>query len=189
MKFNIENEICLGISHFGAVTTKGKGILELEDNEVSLLINIIKEKKTSDVSELGIEESHPDLYEKLRQAYYDMAYRATRQHWLWEGYRNGYFEYDNDELKSYCKENCGFYFEYDEENYTDEEGDVDEDSIEEEENEAFSEWLDDYVAGLDDDKACEFFYNHMNADLNLNNINYEVEVPEAIVEMAHNTKE
>lgn len=82
MKFDIENEICLGISHSGAVMTEGTGILELDDNEVSLLINIIKEKKTSDVDELGIEESHPNLYEKLRQAYYDMAYKAEELHWL-----------------------------------------------------------------------------------------------------------
>ena len=82
MKFDIENEICLGISHSGAVMTEETGILELDDNEVSLLINIIKEKKTSDVDELGIEESHPDLYEKLRQAYYDMAYKAAELHWL-----------------------------------------------------------------------------------------------------------
>ena len=82
MKFDIENEICLGISHSGAVMTEETVILELDDNEVSLLINIIKEKKTSDVDELGIEESHPNLYEKLRQAYYDMAYKAEELHWL-----------------------------------------------------------------------------------------------------------
>ena len=82
MKIDIENGICLGISHSGAVMTEGTGILELDDNEVSLLINIIKEKKTSDVDELGIEESHPNLYEKLRQAYYDMAYKAAELHWL-----------------------------------------------------------------------------------------------------------
>ena len=82
MKFDIENEICLGISHSGAVMTEGTGILELDDNEVSLLINIIKEKKNCDVDELEIEESHPDLYEKQRQAYYDMAYKAEELHWL-----------------------------------------------------------------------------------------------------------
>ena len=81
MKIDIENGICLGISHSGAVMTEGTGILELYDNEVSLLINI-KEKKNSDVAELGIEEPHPDLYEKLRQAYYDMAYKAAELHWL-----------------------------------------------------------------------------------------------------------
>ena len=81
MKIDIENGICLGISHSGAVMTEGTGILELYDNEVSLLINI-KEKKNSDVAELGIEELHPDLYEKLRQAYYDMAYKAEELHWL-----------------------------------------------------------------------------------------------------------
>lgn len=51
MKIDIENGICLGISHSGAVMTEGTGILELYDNEVSLLINI-KEKKNSDVADL-----------------------------------------------------------------------------------------------------------------------------------------
>ena len=78
MKFDIEN----GISHFCAVMTEETVILELDDNEVSLLINIIKEKKNCDVDELEIEESHPDLYEKRRQAYYDMAYKAEELHWL-----------------------------------------------------------------------------------------------------------
>ena len=82
MKIDIENGICLGISHSGAVMTEETGILELDDNEVSLLINIIKEKKNCDVDELEIEESHPDLYEKRRQAYYDMAYKAEELHWL-----------------------------------------------------------------------------------------------------------
>ena len=82
MKFDIENEICLGVSHSGAVMTEGTGILELDDNEVSLHIYNIKEKKNSDVAELGTEESHPDLYEKRRQAYYDMAYKAEELHWL-----------------------------------------------------------------------------------------------------------
>lgn len=186
MKFDIENEICLGISHSGAVMTRGTNILELDDNEVSILVNLIREKKTSDVDELGIEESHPALYEKLSRAYYDMAYRAEELHWLWEGYYDGCYEYDHDKLKSYCKASCGFYFEYDEADYTNDEGELDEDSIEEAENEAFSEWLEDYVAGLDDDKACEFFYDHMNSDLNLDDIHYEVKIPKAIVEMAQN---
>ena len=82
MKIDIENGICLGISHSGAVMTEETGILELDDNEVSLHIYNIKEKKNSDVAELGIEELHPDLYEKLRQAYYDMAYKAAELHWL-----------------------------------------------------------------------------------------------------------
>lgn len=185
MKYDIENDICLGISHSGAVTTKGTGILELEDDEVALLVHLIKEKKTSDVDELGLEESHPDLYEKLRQAYYEVAYRAEELHWLWEGYNNGYFEYSTEELMQYCKENCGFKFEYDEEDYTDD-GELDIDSLEEDENNAFSEWLDEYVVGLDDDEVCRFFYNQMNAGLDLDDISYEVLIPEAIVNMAKN---
>lgn len=33
MKFDIENEICLGISHSGAVMSEGTDILELDENE------------------------------------------------------------------------------------------------------------------------------------------------------------
>ena len=46
-----------------------------------------------------------------------------------------------------------------------------------------TEWLDDYLTGLSDQKACRFFYDHMHADLDLDDVEYEVGIPAAIIEM------
>ena len=183
-QYSIECEQFLGISHSGSVTVDGESTVDLTDEEVDVLVSLIREKSTTDVDELGIEESHPDLYEKLRQAYYQMAYDAEESHWLWEGYENGYFEYDTDELMEYCKQNCGFEFEYDKDDYLDEDGELDEDSLADAESEAFTDWLDDYIYGLDDEEARNFMYNHMNADLDLDGVDYKVEIPAAIIEKA-----
>ena len=192
--YSIESEQCLGMAHFGgAVTVNGESAVELSDEEVNILVQLIKEKDTTDVDELDIATSHPNLYEKLDDAYRQMAYDAEELHWLWEGYHNGYFEYDSDELMSYCERELGFKFEYDEKDYyldnpadleEGEEPDIDEDRIEEDKNDAFSEWLSDYVNSLSDKEAKSFFYNHMNADLDLDNVEYSVEIPAAIIKQA-----
>ena len=52
------------------------------------------------------------------------------------------------------------------------------------ENEDFGEWLVDYVSGLDDDEARDFFYEHMDADLNMDDVEYTVGIPQAIINKA-----
>ena len=192
--YSIESEQCLGMTHFGgAVTVNGESAVELSDEDVDILVKLIKEKNTVNVDELDIATTHPDLYEKLDDAYCEMANDAEELHWLWEGYHNGYFEYDSEELMNYCERELGFKFEYDEKDYylddpedleEGEEADIDEDQIEEDKNDAFSEWLDDYVSGLDDDEARDFFYEHMDADLNMDDVEYTVGIPQAIINKA-----
>ena len=191
--YSIESEQCLGMSHHGAVTVDGESAVELSDEEVDILVKLIKENGTTDVEALDLENLYPDIYEKLDDAYRDMAYNAEEMHWLWEGYNNGYFEYDTVELMNYCERELGFKFEYDEKDYylddpedleEGEEPDIDEDQIEEDKSDAFSEWLDDYVSGLDDDEARDFFYEHMDADLNMDDVEYTVEIPQAIINKA-----
>ena len=184
--YSIESEQCLGMSHFGgAVTVNGERAVELSDEEVDILVKLIKENDSTDVGELDLENLHPTIYEKLRDAYYKMAYDAEEMHWLWEGYYNGYYEYDTDELKDYCKKECGFSYEFDklEAGYS-EDDEVDEEEVEDSENEAFSEWLDDYVSGLSDEEARDFFYEHMDADLNMDDVEYTVGIPQAIITKA-----
>jgi hypothetical protein len=191
--YSIEGEQCLGMSHCGAVTVNGESAVELSDEEVNILVQLIKEKGTTDVDELDIATSHPDLYEKLDNAYREMAYDAEELHWLWEGYYNGYFEYDSEELMNYCERELAFKFEYDEKDYylddpedleEGEEPDIDENQIEEDKYEAFSKWLNDYVNGLPDKEAKYFFYEHMNADLDMDNVEYTVEIPAEIIKKA-----
>ena len=167
------------MAHFGgAVTVNGESAVELSDEEVNILVQLIKEKGTTDVEELDIAASHPALYEKLDKAYREMAYDAEELHWLWEGYNNGYFEYDDEKLMNYCERELGFKFEYDEKDYylddpedleDGEEPDIDED---------------DYVNELPDKEAKSFFYEHMNADLDMDNVEYSVEIPAAIIKKA-----
>ena len=191
--YSIESEQCLGMSHHGAVTVNGESAVELSDEEVDILVKLIQEKNSTDVGDLDLETLHPDIYKKLDEAYSDMAYRAEEIHWLWEGYNNGYFEYDSEKLMDYCEKELGFEFEYDVKDYylddpedleEGEEPEIDEDMLEEDKSDAFSEWLDDYVSGLSDDEARDFFYEHMDADLNMDGVEYTVGIPEAIIAKA-----
>ena len=191
--YSIESEQCLGMSHHGAVTVNGESAVELSDEEVDILVKLIQEKNSNDVGDLDLETLHPDIYKKLDEAYSDMAYRAEEIHWLWEGYNNGYFEYDSEKLMDYCEKELGFEFEYDVKDYylddpedleEGEEPEIDEDMLEEDKSDAFSEWLDDYLSDLSDDEARDFFYNHMDADLNMDGVEYTVGIPEAIIAKA-----
>ena len=190
--YSIESEQFLGMSHSGAVTVNGESAVELSDEEVDILVKLIKENDTTNVKKLDLKNLYPDLYSKLDDAYRDMAYDAEEMHWLWEGYHNGYFEYDTDELMAYCEKELDFSFEFKPEEYFDED-DLEyykddpesyEDEIYDLKCEAFSEWLSDYVSGLDDDEARDFFYNHMDADLDMDDVEYTVEIPQAIINKA-----
>ena len=48
--------------------------VELSDDEVQILINLMKEKETYDVSELNIEELHPEIYNKLVDTWDSVAW-------------------------------------------------------------------------------------------------------------------
>lgn len=191
-KYSIECEQSLGMAHFGGeVTAEGESTVDLTDEEVKILVDLIRKKNTTDVEELELEEKYPKLYEKLDDAYHEMAYRAEEMHWLWEGYYDGAFQYDTEELMEYCEKELGFSFEFKPEEHFNEfeleDFQEDPESYEDEINdlkyEAFDEWLSDYVSSLSDDDARDFFYNHMDADLDMDNIEYEVGIPAAIIEM------
>ena len=190
--YSIESEQFLGMSHTGEVTVNGESAVELSDEEVDILVKLIKENDSTDVEELDLENLYPDIYSKLDEAYHDMAYKAEEIHWLREGYDNHYFEYDEDKLMDYCEKNLGFSFEFKPEEYFDEDEledykespDSYEDEIYEEKNRVFSEWLDAYVEGLSDDEARSFFYDHMDADLDMDNVDYTVEIPAPIIKKA-----
>ena len=185
--YTIECEQYLGAGHSGAVTEKGKGYVELTDDEVNILVNLIKENETTDVEELDLENLYPEIYEKLDDAYCQIAYTAEELHWLWYGFYDDCYDYDEKELKNYCRQNCGFVFDYDKNDYMDEDGNIDEDYFEEQEDEAFREWLIKYLEGLEPDNAIKFFYKHLNAELNLDDVEYSVEIPIEIIEMAEET--
>ena len=185
--FEIECEVCLGMSHCGAVYASSNGTIELSDAEVSKLVALIKEKGSSDIKELDLENTYPEIFEKLDDAYYRIAYEAEELHWLWYGYHEGVYEYDTDELLSYCESECGFVFDGDKEDFMDENGDFDEGAYEEAKMEAFlDDWLIPYIESLDTPGQIDFLQNQMNASVEMDGseVSYEVCIPEGIIELA-----
>ena len=185
--FNIESEACLGVSHCGPVYSSGSGTVELSDDEVSRLVALIKEKGTSDIKELDLENTYPEIFDKLDDAYFNIAYKAEELHWLWCGYYEGVYEYDSYELLSYCESECGFAFDGNEEDFVDEDGDFDEESYEEAKMEAFlDDWLTPYIKSLDTSDQIDFLRDQMNASVEMdgNDVSYEVRIPEGIIELA-----
>lgn len=182
----------LGMAHWGEVTTKGESSVELTDEEVKLLVDLIREKGTTDVKKLNLEKNHPELYEKLDKAYHDVAYKAEEIHWLLHGYENGYFEYDDEEVMNYCEENCGYEF------VPTLKGDIPDgispDFIatylevlkesKERKLEDFNRWLSDYLHNLSPDEARNFICDHLNPNLEMDDVSYEVGIPQAIIDLA-----
>ena len=69
--------------------------VELSDDEVQILINLMKEKETYDVSELNIEELHPEIYNKLVDTCDSVAWDVA----LAEAARDAHY-YDKDGIVS-----------------------------------------------------------------------------------------
>ena len=72
----------------------------------------------------------------------------------------------------------------------DEDGNLDEYLYEEDKLEAFfGDWLETYTETLDNDQLKDFFYEHLNASVCMDEeVQYEVQIPEAIIEMAEDNE-
>ena len=191
-KFDIECELSLGWSHSGMVTAKGKSYVELTDEEVDVLVNLIREKGTTDVEKLDLREKHPTLYDKLDEAYYKMTYKAEELHWLIEGIR--YFEYDEEKVIKYCEENCGYEFVPEIPGNTSLHfDDILFKAIKENKHfksQDFSKWLPNYLRSINSEEACDFMYSHLNASVDMDDdVNYVVEIPQAIIAMSNDRDE
>jgi len=191
-EYKIECIQSLGMAHWGEVTAEGDSTVELTDEEVKVLVELIREKRTTDVKELNLKENHPALYEKLDKAYHDMVYRAEEMHWLLHGLENGYYEYDIEKVMKYCEENCGYEF------VPTIKGDIP-DNISPEfittflevrkenieyKSQDFREWLPSYLHSLSQDEARKFIYDHLNPNIEMGDVSYEVDIPQAIFDMA-----
>ena len=90
--YSIESEKVSAMSHVGEVTIDGERAVELSDDEVDILVKLIKGKGSADIRELDIENLCPAIYEKLNNAYRDKAYKAEEIRRLWDGYYNWCYE-------------------------------------------------------------------------------------------------
>ena len=154
--------------------------IELSDEEVKTLVSLIRDKQSTDFNKLGLKENYPDLYKKLDEAYRQLYYEAGKIDCLKEGHYLGIFEYDSKELKQYCIESCGY-------KYVASDTDFDENDDEEIlQPKHFEEWLDDYIDSLPYDELCDFFHDHLNADVDSFDPGclYWVQIPKEIIKMA-----
>ena len=85
---------------------------------------------------------------------------------------------------AYCERECGFSFEYDDNEYLDENGKLDEERMGYAKSDAFRSWLGDYVRSLSDDDAADFFNEHMDAGIEVDDVEYTVAIPKEIIQMA-----
>lgn len=147
------------MSHSGGVFGNAKGEVELSDEEVAILVRLMQEKKTSDVELLNLEESEPEIYNKLYDACDTMCEEAAfNEAWL-EAYWSAWYgadmgdtvEYDIDKMMYYCEDHCGFSYDGDE---------ADED-YDEKKAEAFEKWLDYYLHTTPSADVLTFFEQNM----------------------------
>ena len=142
------------------------GYVELTDEEVDILINLMKQENTYNVEKLNIEELHPDIYDKLVETCDSVAFDVA----LAEAARDvHYYDEENtflDKLQEYCE---GEY------NYDESLGD-------------FRRWLSKLVQSWTSNQLCEL-YNRADIELCWDILNfdgiepydYEVTIPQAIV--------
>lgn len=185
ISFGVSN--CLGISHCGGVYAEGSGEIELTDEEIQSLVNLIRENGgCTDVEELGLREALPEIYGKLDRAYHDAAYDAEYRHWIIEGYENGYYE-TPDDLVERCTEELGFASQLKEEDFTDEDGEIDEDDFEYAKEEEFNQWLTDHYNSLSEDEAISFIEKYIGLEVDMSTgVDYVVEIPSEIIALANN---
>ena len=187
--FNYNTESVLGISHYGEVYADGEGTVELTDEQVQQLVDLIKENGgETNVEALNLKEKLPDIYECLDEACREAARDAEYCHWVVEGYENGWYDVDWEEVLEKCR-GYGFKFEYDEDDYRDEEtGELDEYALDDAQTEAFDAWIEEYRCKLSSSDQVAFLSDVFGLYPEVDDVDYEVEIPQEIIEMAKSGK-
>lgn len=197
--FSIDTETVLGISHFGEVTAEGEGTVELTDEEVQQLIDLIRENGgETDVEKLHLEEKYPEIYEMLDEAYREAASEAAFREWMIKGYECDYFS-EPDDFKDAIEAAGIFKFEptteqiesFREDYGLEEDDEIDPDKLDEyledEKWDAFYDCVNKHYNSLDEDGKVDFielFYADALEDWDSGEVEYDVEIPPAIIKMA-----
>lgn len=177
--FTVEAEVCLGFTCGGAsVCETGEATLELTDEELQSLIKLINESGTSDVGQMKLKKRLPEIYDKLDEASCQAASNAEEDHWLEYGWENPDVFRPSEHMEFGEKE-LGYKFEYDENDFLDEDGILDEDDLEEAKMEDFCEWLTKYKDSLNDEERRKFMRQFVEVDLQ--GVEYNVQIPEEIL--------
>ena len=193
--FEFSTEVCLGYHCSGrGEYVEAKGSFSLEEEDVHALVKLIRDKGgKTDIVELDLIGSLPNIYETIHEAYRDAVAEATTNHMILEGYRNGYFE-ENDGVIESLEEEGLFKFDPDlealrEDLGLDEDDEISDEDIEDAKEEAFEEWKDEYFNSLSEEDQVFFIerYYIVNTDNSTDDYDINLEIPQEIVDLA--TKE
>lgn len=177
--FTVITEVCLGCHCWGGAEYEaGEATLELTDDELNALVALINKTGTFNVKKMKLETRLPEIYEKLDDACHQAASNAEEDHWLEYGWENRDV-FDPRDALEYAETELGYKFEYDEKDFLDEDGHLDEDELEEAKMEDFSEWLTKYKDSLKDEERRIFMRRFVAVDLQ--GVDYKVELPEDIL--------
>lgn len=185
--FTVYANVCMGYTcGGGAMRQTGKATMELTDEELKSLIKLINESGTSSVGKMKLKKRLPAIYDKLDEAYWQAASNAEEDHWLEFGWEcrdvfrpSEHMEFGEKEL--------GYKFEYDENDYLDEDGNLDEDDLECAKMEDFCEWLTRYKDSLKDEERRKFMRQFIEVDPQ--GVEYEVQIPEKILDLCDTDRE
>lgn len=184
MKITVEEDLCLGCSHSGSVCANAYGEFEMADADVETLVALIREKGTTDINELGIEQSHPTIYDLLEKEIYKIYQIAGTAHFIREEI-DDYFEYD-DGVIDYCIQKYGFDpdKECEDEEYEDEEYEDEEEEYEAKLHSRFVNWISFYASTLSDKELVDFNSDTVNIAINFDAYDFELEIPRQIIDLA-----
>jgi hypothetical protein len=174
MKITIDEDLCLGYSHSGSVCANAYGEFEMADADVETLVALIREKGTTDINELGIEQSHPTIYDLLEKEIYKIYQIAVTAHFIREEI-DDYFEYD-DGVIDYCIQKYGF--------DPDEECEDEEEEYEAKLHSRFVNWISFYASTLSDKELVDFNSDTINIAIDFNADEFALEIPRQIIDLA-----
>ena len=160
------------------------GEFEMPDEYVETLVALIREKATTDIDELGIEQSHPTIYDLLEKEIYKIYQIAVTAHFIREVI-DDYFEYD-DGVIDYCIQKYGFNpdEECEDEDYEDEEYEDEEEEYEAKLHSRFVNWISFYASTLSDKELVDFNSDTVNIAVDFYADEFALEIPRQIIDLA-----
>lgn len=166
----------------------GESVLELTDEQVEQLVDLIKANGgETDIEALNLEEEYPDIYEAFHEAFVEPIACDGSTQWAIDGYLYDYFDGPSDEeiVKTIEAEGLfSFKFEYNEEDYLDEDGELDEERLMEDKCVAWREHFDEL--SVDDQFAfMERFFKDKIYDYDTEELTGDQYIPDEIIAMAN----
>ena len=165
----------------------GESVLELKDEQVKRLVDLIKANGgETDIEALDLKNKYPDIYYAFEAAFIDPVSYDGSSEWAIDGYLYDYFDGPGDEEIVRTIEAEGLYsfkFEYDEADYLDEDGDLDEESLMEDKCSAWREHFEE----LEDKEKFSFlsrFFGDEIYDYETEELTGEMYIPKEIVDLA-----